>query len=591
MKKFFLFVSFFILPMVFVFAQTMSVQVSGTVTSDSTGAPVAGHTVIIMADSSSGFFFYTTRTTGVHGLYDCTIQEVPTATPVTFTVYTQDCNNVNHQESFLSTNSPAVVNFVICTQSVHCESKYVFYQDSTNQMRYHFYSTSIIPAGTSVTSYNWNFGDSTEHAHTMDPWHTFLHTGTYNVCLTIVTSSGCTSTRCDTIVVGEPPVNCESWFTYSKNMLTVSFEGHTHSTHPASWAWNFGDPASGTNNTSNLQFPTHVYSQQGSYHVVLQTADSTGCSFTSDQNVYVYNTVDLYGFVHAATNPVDHGYIELIRVDTNNVMTVVDSREFGDSAGMYWFGGVQQGHYFLKAELLPSSAYYGQYAPTYYQEALNWTGADLIELGNPQNPYNFGLKHVNGPLSGSGNISGVITSGAKVNSGGIPAANVEVLLLDESDAPLAYRKTDGNGHFEFPGVAMGVYTIWPEVAGLTTNPAHITLTEATPSMVLPFNLTTANVAYGLNDNLPPGFNYIGEVYPNPPADGKVRIAVSVTRDMNLELILYNQLGQVLSDVIASVHTGSNQVGFNMGILAKGSYYLQLRSPEGGMAVRKLTVKD
>lgn len=35
------------------------------------------------------------------------------------------------------------------------------------------------------------------------------------------------------------------------------------------WQWNFGDPASGTNNTSSLQNPTHVFSSAGSFSVTL----------------------------------------------------------------------------------------------------------------------------------------------------------------------------------------------------------------------------------------------------------------------------------------------------------------------------------
>lgn len=43
---------------------------------------------------------------------------------------------------------------------------------------------------------------------------------------------------------------------------------------PASWAWNFGDPASGANNTSTLQNPTHVFSAVGTYSVTLTVPDA-----------------------------------------------------------------------------------------------------------------------------------------------------------------------------------------------------------------------------------------------------------------------------------------------------------------------------
>ena len=44
-----------------------------------------------------------------------------------------------------------------------------------------------------------------------------------------------------------------------------------------SWAWNFGDPASGTSNTSTLQNPSHIFSAAGNYTVSLNISTSNGC--------------------------------------------------------------------------------------------------------------------------------------------------------------------------------------------------------------------------------------------------------------------------------------------------------------------------
>jgi PKD repeat protein len=678
MKKLLLLLSIIFMSALAVSAQTMSVHVSGTVKLEPTGFPVPNHEVIIMADSSNGFSFYATRNTNPNGFYDCTIQNVPVGSPVTFIVKTLDCENIYQQESFLSTESPEVVNFEICTSSTDCEAQFTYYHDPTNLFNYHFTSTSTIPTGSSIISYDWDFGDSTAHGTTQDPWHIYAVEGEYNVCLTITTSigctntgceeinieqqggeceaafeyerdssnllmfhffdvssippgntitsrswdfgdgtplattpdpwhtyaspgeyhvclsittnTGCTSTECEDVHAGIDPPNCKNWITFTKNNLTVSFEGHTHSSYPSTWAWNFDDPASGVNNTSNLQAPQHIYSLPGIYHVTLHTVDSTGCENTSFRNICFYGgAVNLHGVVNAGNNIVDHGYIELIKVDSNNVMTVVDSQVFGDSSAMYWFAGVQPGNYYLKAELLPTSVYYGQYVPTYYEEALNWTEAQLIELGEPENPYCFGLLHVDGPSSGNGNISGTITSGVKVNSGGTPAANVEVLLLDGQNNALSYVKTNQNGQFEFPNVAMGSYVVWPEVAGSLTTPAHITLNATSPAVILPFSMTSSNVVYGINDNLPDYFSKIGEIFPNPPVNGIAYINVTVTRDLTIDLILYNLTGQVIRNSQAVVHDGDNQLRFNVENLAKGSYYLKLHSSEGGTVVKKLTI--
>lgn len=675
MKKFVLLLSILLSAVAFVNAQTMSVHLSGTVTAESTGAPVASHEVIIRGDSLNGFPFYASRHTNANGVYDCTIQNVPISPAVVFTVSTLDCNNYSIQQTFVSSNSPVVVNFVICIQPTHCEAAYTYYHDTLNVKSFHFISTSSVPAGSTIISYLWDFGDGSAPATTQDPWHTYttagvyaacltiatstgctsvkcqeIHVveqsgceakfeyqrdssnllrfhffdtssvpqgstttsrswdfgdgsahgttsdpwhiydvpGEYQVCLTITTSAGCTSSKCVVIHAGANPPNCENWITYTSELLSVHFEGHTHSTYETSWEWNFGDPASAAN-TSSQQSPQHIYTAAGTYIVTLHTVDATGCESSRSMTLYIHGFADLHGCVHAGNNLVDHGSIELIRIEANNAMTVVATQIFGDSLGSYWFSDVAAGHYYLKAELLTSSAYYGQYAPTYYTEALNWTNAVMIELGTPQNPYNFGLRHMSGSLHGNGNINGTVTQGTKVNTGGTAAADVEVLLLDGQNAVLTYTKTDSAGQFHFPGIALGNYTVWPEVTGLPTVPAHFTLNEATPDVNLPFNMNSSNVTYGISNDIPQNFSLVENISPNPPVGGNADILVTLKHDMKIGLNIYNQMGQLMQSRYTDVYKGSNLIRFSVADLPNGTYFLQLRSPEGGSVNRKFTI--
>ena len=52
---------------------------------------------------------------------------------------------------------------------------------------------------------------------------------------------------------------------------------------PTQWTWNFGDPASGGNNTSTLQNPTHIFAAAGDYTVSLTIPPDS----TSTQTVHV----------------------------------------------------------------------------------------------------------------------------------------------------------------------------------------------------------------------------------------------------------------------------------------------------------------
>jgi hypothetical protein len=69
----------------------------------------------------------------------------------------------------------------------------------------------------------------------------------------------------------KPPVPCNADFTFG-NLHTcgnVQFTNTSVPTTGLTYAWNFGDPSSGTNNTSALPSPTHLFTTCGNYNVCL----------------------------------------------------------------------------------------------------------------------------------------------------------------------------------------------------------------------------------------------------------------------------------------------------------------------------------
>ena len=64
---------------------------------------------------------------------------------------------------------------------------------------------------------------------------------------------------------------------------TVNFQGPAGAGY--TYVWNFNDPPSGTNNTSTLQNPSHIFNTYGcgttTYNVILTVTNSCGCSTTS----------------------------------------------------------------------------------------------------------------------------------------------------------------------------------------------------------------------------------------------------------------------------------------------------------------------
>jgi PKD repeat protein len=130
-----------------------------------------------------------------------------------------------------------------------------------------------------LKSYLWSFGDGT-YSNEGYASHTYSEDGIYEVCLT-VTGGGCNSTTCQSLYFTNDSLNnnngaCEADFQISGIDTASSTIWITdYSTGANTYLWDFGD---GT--TSTVQYPSHTYSQNGTYEVCLTIiCDSNESSF------------------------------------------------------------------------------------------------------------------------------------------------------------------------------------------------------------------------------------------------------------------------------------------------------------------------
>ena len=151
-----------------------------------------------------------------------------------------------------------------------CEDLTVNFTDLTNQ---------IDP----IASWSWDFGGvgtSTDQ----NPTFTFVDTGSYDIELTIVTTTGCTSVLLieDYIKVGMKPVS-----DFEATPLVVCLDDEVEFTSLASpitneWDWYFGDGGQ-----SSEENPTHEYTDTGFFDVML-IALHNGCPDTLIVEKYIY---------------------------------------------------------------------------------------------------------------------------------------------------------------------------------------------------------------------------------------------------------------------------------------------------------------
>jgi PKD repeat protein len=155
------------------------------------------------------------------------------------------------------------------------ERRFTCLGDSTE-----FTATTFYP-NTTVNTLIWNFGDGNTAAGPSTVKHRYAATGTYRVRLTAVTQNGCTDTLSKLIVVETPPSLTIETAGVACQTAAVRFRAVSPAAATAVYAWNFGDPTSGTNNTSTEAEPEHIFSTGATtYQVTLRFVTANGCELT-----------------------------------------------------------------------------------------------------------------------------------------------------------------------------------------------------------------------------------------------------------------------------------------------------------------------
>jgi gliding motility-associated-like protein len=91
----------------------------------------------------------------------------------------------------------------------------------------------------------------------------------------------------DDIFIGNAPAT-NATFTYQCQGNAMLFSNAGGSCN-SSYAWNFGDPASGANNTSSVTNPTHTFSAPGTYTVTLQVSGPCNPTATYSKTITILN--------------------------------------------------------------------------------------------------------------------------------------------------------------------------------------------------------------------------------------------------------------------------------------------------------------
>jgi PKD repeat protein len=217
--------------------------------------------------------------------------------------------------------------------------------------------TALASGGNESYSYQWSHGLGTDSTALVSPLNTFI--------LHVSVTDGCGDFANDSLVVQVQQYPAAG-FTYTANNNTYTFADTSQ--YATSWSWDFGDTQ-----TSTQQNPSHTYTANGTYTVVLVTTNACG-SDTATVVITVLTTgINPANGTQAVTifpNPASDAFTVYLPAAENDLVIELEDmngkllrkNEFGNTMeGMSFvmdISGFGNGIYFLRVSSVRFSEVY-----------------------------------------------------------------------------------------------------------------------------------------------------------------------------------------------------------------------------------------
>ncbi len=214
------------------------------------------------------------------------------------------------------------------------------------------------------------------------------------------TGDSCVANSNQEIWINGSGNDCENWFWYVPlSAWEYTFHGES-SPYPADeymWQFDNGSVLFGQEVTYTFE-PSPIMEHLVCLTTFLYTPAGDSCFYTSCQSIITggQTGVELTGAIYTNDSlTADFALVGLFGMQPDgsfNYDFIVSEQ------GMFFFENVQPGDYYIFASLTPQSQFFYDYFPTYYGDAITWSGATLITLGEAQNPYDIHLVPLEGTM-------------------------------------------------------------------------------------------------------------------------------------------------------------------------------------------------
>jgi gliding motility-associated-like protein len=149
-----------------------------------------------------------------------------------------------------------------------------------------------------IKEFYWDFGNLSSNTDTSileNPTYIYNNAGLYTVSLDVLSNEGCpASGQFKYVDVHKNPIANFTANPMRVDIIDSRVDFTDVSLGAISWDYDFGEPNSGSNNTSNVQNPYHVYIDTGVFIIRLSVENTFGCTDTAYNSISVYASGQLY---------------------------------------------------------------------------------------------------------------------------------------------------------------------------------------------------------------------------------------------------------------------------------------------------------
>ena len=478
--------------------------------------------------------------------------------------------------------------------------------DSTGNS-YIFYSTSTSP-GAGISSYTWTINGDTVSAAS---WFYYaLPQGWNQVCLTITSSTGCTASVCDSILV-DSSAGCHPDASFTKNINGATVELQGVNAASVYHQWTFGDGHQGWG-----AYTTHTYAASGTYTIKHYVTDSVNnCTDSSQQTVTItlpptcqasFNAVDstdvIYYFYSTSTGGSIDSYVWTIDGDT-----VSQNASFTHTftPGMYEVClsiGTTNGCTSYACDTIVADSTGGCNADADFTATVNGAQVHLQASNSGANLHHYwnlgdGHQAQGANVSHTYQAPGVymvlhFVTDTINNCSDSVYKMITVTLPDTCTASFAtFDSTAGAKVFystsASPGASINSYT-WT-INGDTVSTAPVFVTTLSPGgywVCLTIGTTSGCTASTCDSIFVQGGNdssfrsnaaaTVITPYPNPAQGHEVKVALPLLQPAKVSITVYNAYGNVVYRQEKACGTGENQISIPVTGLKQGQYFIDIQ---------------